>query len=318
MTPRLRGYGIALLCLVVATACRIVLNPILGYAVIYGLLLISVWASARLGGFGPSLFAVGGGAILAYGLSYSDPTFDWTDFELGIGLILYAALGVIVSLLCRSEFNARWSLIQQLAKHHTLEEISRTNEGRLQAIMDNTTAVIYIKDLQGRFVMANRWFEELSTHGPIVGKTDADIFPSDVVARIQANDRLVRETGKPVEFEEVVPQSDGLHTYVAIKFPLFDSAGQITAIGGISTDISDRKRAADALEAEQEMLRHTIHVQDQERQLIAYEIHDGLIQYVTGALMQLEALQANADSQPAASVENIVEILRAPWPKVAA
>ena len=192
-----------------------------------------------------------------------------------------------------------------------VEAALRASEKRLQAILDNTTAVIYLKDLQGRFLMANRRFEDLSSHHQIVEKTDADLFPSDVVEKIQANDRRVICTGKPLEFEEVVPQSDGLHTYIAVKFPIFDAEGNVAAVGGISTDISDRKRAHDALKAEREMLWHTIEVQDQERRILTYEIHDGLVQYATGALMHLEALRGRVKSDTIAEeIERVVAILR--------
>jgi PAS domain S-box-containing protein len=178
------------------------------------------------------------------------------------------------------------------------EESIRVSQARLKAMMDNTSAVIYLKDMHGRHLMVNRRFEELFsvTEQQIAGKTDADIFPDDVVAQLEINDRQVRETGQALEFEEVVPQADGPHTYFSVKFPIFDSAGQVAAVGGISTDISDRKKAADALEVEREMLRHTIEVQDQQRQLIAYEIHDGLVQYATGALMQLESIRNRTQS----------------------
>ena len=191
------------------------------------------------------------------------------------------------------------------------EEALRASEKRLQAILDNTSAVIYLKDLQGRFLMVNRRFEELSSQRQVVGKTDADLFPRHVGEVIQANDRQVMDAGKPMEFEELVPLSDGLHTYIAVKFPIFDATGKVTAVGGISTDITDRKRAHDALKAEQEMLWHTIEVQDQERKLVTYEIHDGLVQYVTGALMHLEAMRdrVNVDAI-AEELENVVDVLR--------
>ncbi len=203
--------------------------------------------------------------------------------------------------------------VLDITERRKAEDIIRASESRLKAMMDNTLAVIYLKDSQGRYLLINRRFEELFnvTQQQIVGKTDADFFPSEVVARFQANDRQVRDTGQPLEFEEVVPHSDGPHTYVSIKFPVFDPAGQCNAVGGISTDISERKRAADALEAEQELLRHTIEVQEQERQLVTHEIHDGLVQYATGALMQLEAMLDYAECNSIAEkIENVVGILR--------
>lgn len=203
--------------------------------------------------------------------------------------------------------------VVEITERKQAEQVIRASESRLQAIMDNTSAVIYLKDLQGRYLMTNRRHEELFhiTQQQIVGKTDADVFPSDTVTRLQANDRQVLNTGRPLEFEEVVPHSDGPHTYVSVKFPIIDPAGRITAVGGISTDISDRTRATDALKAEQEVLRHTIELQDQQRQLVAYEIHDGLVQYATGALMELESIQEQAKSESIAErIENVVGILR--------
>ncbi len=81
-----------------------------------------------------------------------------------------------------------------------------------------------------------------------------------------------------------------------MKFPITDASGKITGVGGITTDITERRKAMDALKAEQDMLRHTLEVQDHERQLIACEIHDGLVQYATGALMQLESMYGRGAS----------------------
>ncbi len=193
------------------------------------------------------------------------------------------------------------------------EDVLRASQARLQGILDNTTAVIYLKDREGRYLMINKQYEDMfhTTQQQIVGKTDVDLFPSEFVAELQANDRRVRDTARPLEFEEVVPHDDGPHTYVTVKFPITDAAGAVVAVGGISTDISDRKRALDALEAEQELLRHTIEVQEQERQLVTYEIHDGLVQSATGALMQLEGIQDQVKPEAvAAQIENVVGILR--------
>jgi PAS domain S-box-containing protein len=123
------------------------------------------------------------------------------------------------------------------------------SEQRLKAILDNSTAVVYLKDTQGRYVLINRRFEELFhvTTEQIAGKTDYDLFPKDKADAFRANDRQVLGAVKPQEFEEVAPQEDGLHTYISIKFPLFDAAGAPYAVCGISTDITERKRLVEQL-----------------------------------------------------------------------
>src|SRR5439155_10737975 len=125
------------------------------------------------------------------------------------------------------------------------EEKHRLSEARLQAILDNTTAVIYVKDTQGRYLLINRQFEDLFhvTREQVVNKTDYDLFPRELAEAFQENDRKVLETRSPLEFEELAPHDGELRTYISIKFPLSDAAGLLHAICGISTDITERKRA---------------------------------------------------------------------------
>ncbi len=125
------------------------------------------------------------------------------------------------------------------------ERALRESEARLQAILDNSTAVIYVKDTQGRFVLVNREFEKLFhvTREQIIGKSDYDIFQKEMADAFQANDLKVIELGTPIEFEETAPHNGGVRTFISNKFPLYDSAGVPYALCGISTDITERKRA---------------------------------------------------------------------------
>ena len=138
------------------------------------------------------------------------------------------------------------SAIEVSLYKNEIEKKLRESEELLQAIIDNTTSVIYIKDVNGHYTLINRQYEKLFhiSKGDILGKTDFDIFPKENAEKFRANDKKTFEEGKPIESEEIVPQDDGLHTYISIKFPLKDPSGDINAICGISTDITERKRAA--------------------------------------------------------------------------
>ncbi|WP_199316743.1 ATP-binding protein [Chroococcidiopsis sp [FACHB-1243]] len=120
----------------------------------------------------------------------------------------------------------------------------------LQAILDNSTALISIKDLDGKYLLVNVWFSLLfyPDRAGVQGKTDYDIFPPEIAAVLQQNDRKVIAAKSPIDWEELLPhEDDGLHTYLSIKFPLYNERGEPYAICGISTDITERKRAEDAL-----------------------------------------------------------------------
>ncbi len=129
------------------------------------------------------------------------------------------------------------------------EDALRESRRRLQAILDNAPSVIYVKDLEGRFQLVNRSFESVAglPGEEVIGKTDHDVFPPEQADDFRRNDREVIETGSPVEREEVVRRGATTHTFISVKFPLADSAGVTYAVCGISTDITERKLAEEAL-----------------------------------------------------------------------
>ena len=121
----------------------------------------------------------------------------------------------------------------------------RARQDQLQAVIDHISAVIYMRDLDGRYMAINQAYERLFDvrREEVVGLTDHDLFPAEIADEFRANDLRAASSGGPVHVEEVAPGEDGPHTYITVKFPLLDSAGQPYAVCGISTDITDRKRA---------------------------------------------------------------------------
>jgi len=133
----------------------------------------------------------------------------------------------------------------------------RETQERLQAILDNSPAVIYLIDTENRFLLINCEFEKLFniTQKQIIGKSIYDIWSKDVADGFAANNRQVLANNIPIEAEEVVPQADGLHTYLSVKFPLLDTNGVAYAVCGISTDITERKRTDSELRQSEERFR---------------------------------------------------------------
>jgi PAS domain S-box-containing protein len=122
------------------------------------------------------------------------------------------------------------------------------SERRLQTILDNSPAVVFAKDMEGRYTLINQRFEDLFglTKGDVLGKTDADLFSPQLAETVRENDLRVLELGQPLTIEEEIPQADGSHTYLSVKFPVDDPHGAISGVCGIATDITDRKKLENA------------------------------------------------------------------------
>jgi PAS domain S-box-containing protein len=116
------------------------------------------------------------------------------------------------------------------------------NQTWLESILDNSTSLIYIKDPLGRYVMANRRFQEVLrvTEEEVIGHTDADFSAPEAAAHYRSLDEEVILSGKSLEIEEMVPVPGGEVYLLSIKFPLLDGKGHLIGIGGIATDITER------------------------------------------------------------------------------
>ena len=171
----------------------------------------------------------------------------------------------------------------------------RDQTALLKDLIDHSSAAIYVKDAAGRYLLANNRHIELwpAMRGFQPGTTPYDWFPKEVARSFAESDKAVWETGETLTFEELIPHAGGERTFVSVKFPIRDAAGTTIAVGGISTDISELQHARRELADREHLLRNLIELQENERQLICHEFHDGLIQYVVGATMLLERMHAD-------------------------
>jgi PAS domain S-box-containing protein len=134
---------------------------------------------------------------------------------------------------------------EDITNRKQAEEALSATSKLLQTVTDNSPALIYVLDTAGRFQLINRKFEDFFgvQSATLVGKTRDSFMPPDIAAHHFANDQQVIASRQPITFEEENEEQDGKHTYLSIKFPLFDLQGDVSGICGISTDISVAKRA---------------------------------------------------------------------------
>jgi PAS domain S-box-containing protein len=129
----------------------------------------------------------------------------------------------------------------------------RDNEQKLAAILENIAAYVYLKGPAGRYLFANRPVCELfgKTESEIVGHGDEVFFDAETVAQFKINDQRVLERGEVVQVEETIRplRNGGEIAVLSVKIPLRDEAGEITALCGISIDITAQRRAESTFEA---------------------------------------------------------------------
>ena len=130
------------------------------------------------------------------------------------------------------------------------------NRRFLADLIEHSAAVIFVKDLEGRYELVNRRYEEVTgmPREAVIGHVDAELFPGDAAESFRQSDLRVIESGQVVEVGDFVDRSDGQIYLMTIKFPLRGEDGKVIGVCGMSTDISERKQAEDALKkANQQM-----------------------------------------------------------------
>lgn len=199
----------------------------------------------------------------------------------------------------------------EIVERNAVELSLFKSEERLQSMLDHSPNLIFVKDLQGRYLDANTQFQQTFhlTRADIIDKTDHDIFPLEQAAIYRANDLKVIAAGRSLQFEEMAVQDDGLHTSIVWKFPLRQLDGALYAICGIVTDITERRRAEEALRWNQRELQESraqlqalasllLRAQDSERQRIARDLHDDFSQRLAAVTLDVAALERNPPLMP--------------------
>lgn len=189
-----------------------------------------------IAGFIVNILVVAGLSLLFY--YRISPSLDQSSiilvngFFLGL-IILSILLLIVVFFIIENQLNTQKEVEKKLNDHRQL----------LQSILDNTSNPVFIKKLNGEYLFVNKECQKLFNlpEGEVIGKTDQDFLPTEIAKVYRDSDYEVLKAEKELKIEQIVQMTDGPHTFIAVKFPLYDSTGRVYAIGSISTDITDRK-----------------------------------------------------------------------------
>jgi len=150
-----------------------------------------------------------------------------------------------------------FGLIQRLLNHvlslsrreHEAQAESNKAQQLLEAIIHNSADVIFVKDLDGRYLLFNEAAERVTgkARAQVLGFDDTALFPPAQAQKLRANDRQMLDSNLASTYEELVQTVDGERIYLATKGPLRDSEGRVFGLFGISRDITGRKQAEEEL-----------------------------------------------------------------------
>lgn len=212
------------------------------------------------------------------------------------GFLAASVLAVLISSLLHQH------LIEKSSKsEHALdslkEEFTTLEEERvelreqyefMQEILDTSPSIIYMKNLRGQVLLVNNGFVRLfgGKKEDYLGKTEFEYFPAEMAKQYRDHDQKVVETGNILHVEEEAIDKEGKkRIYFSVKFPIRDKSGNIYAVSGISTDITESKQTEESLSLALatvgmgtfiwDMVKDTHYWSEQTKRLFGVEPDDG-------------------------------------------
>ncbi len=158
----------------------------------------------------------------------------------------------------QGEFVGTFGTVQDITENALLRQRVEDERRLLLTLIENLPDGVYMKDSEGRFIMANHTVAQMMgalSWKDLIGKTDHDFYPKELADTYRADEQaVIREGCRIVNREEPRGTGEARQSILTTKVPLTDTAGHVTRLVGISRDISELRKAQEALESEHTFL----------------------------------------------------------------
>jgi PAS domain S-box-containing protein len=278
----------------------------------YLIIVVSLFLHGHMGVRFTFAFAGGWSLVLAYFIvvTFINPPPDTLTLASN-GILIVVTNTIIMftnrnhEILGRRNFRNNILLSQQISERERANVALAESEAKLRSIVDNSPLCITLKDVAGRYVMANQRYCETFgvSEEQLTGKTAHDIFDKAFADQFRNQEREVLKVGEPREFEATIPTRQGLRRFFEVNFPILDHLDNCVGVGLISADITDRTILEEQLRQSQKM-----EAVGQLTGGIAHEFNN-LLQ---GVLGYLEILRGRIKAEPEA-VKVLDEVDKAAW-----
>ncbi|MEG4888156.1 PAS domain S-box protein [Microcoleus sp. F8-D3] len=140
---------------------------------------------------------------------------------------------------------ANEQLQQQIFESQTTKQALQNNYNLLMAVINSTPAALFVKDIQGRYLMLNAAGASIigKSVDDIIGRDDSELFPPEIAANIRKTDRPIMAAGTTEAIEEELPVKGNLRIFLSTKSAYLDGLGKIGGIVTIARDITESKKA---------------------------------------------------------------------------
>ncbi|MBR8535657.1 response regulator [Carboxylicivirga sediminis] len=173
-------------------------------------------------------------------------------------LVILVAVAIIAGILVLRFFV--FTITSDERKRRHAENAIEDNRRLLDDIINNSKALIYVKDLEGRYSLVNQnWCDEVGLkEEDVIGKKAEILFAKEPVEQWREVDLQVINSGIPIHYEEEIELRTGKRYFLSNKFPIRNKRGEVQAICGISTDITELNKALRDLERSRENYRNIV------------------------------------------------------------